>query len=358
MPEFHPLANAFPLLTGEAFDELVEDVKVNGVLDPVVMYEGKILDGRNRWRAAQKLEMPHAEVKLEELIKHHKAPEDPIAFVWSKNAVRRQLTPSQRAMAATKLTDTEVGANRHTTGGKTTVQQAADLAGVGVRSVHRAKTVIEKGIPEVAEAVEAGKLAVTPASEIAEKPAEIQKKIMKDGPEEAAKTVAASKAAKSAPKTPEGPGRGQVGPKVTMTRQMEGSSAEGSKARTAFWTENSELIKDLDSDLLEQFVADLSAERRAIEQLLKVIRQASADAKPVTGTLGSDAAKTLERTAKKTTAPKAPAAKKTAAPRVRKPAVKKVAEVLPSAAKKSAAAKKAAEAPASETSTTENQESK
>lgn len=340
MPEFHPLANAFPLLTGEAFDELVEDVKVNGVLDPVVMYEGKILDGRNRWRAAQKLEMPHSEVKLEELVKHNKAPEDPVAFVWSKNAVRRQLTTSQRAMAATKLTDTGLGANQHTKG-KTTIQRAADLAGVGERTVQRAKTVVDKGVPEVVEAVEAGELAVKTAAEIVTKPAEIQKKIMEDGAEEAAKKVAASRASKVVPAKPDGPGRGQVGPKTTMTRQMEGSSAEGSKARAAFWAENKELIASLDRELLDQFVSDLSAERRAIEQLLKVIRTE----------VPSE------------TAPKAPA-KKTAAPRVRKPvakkttAPKKVAEVLPSAAKKAAAAKKTTAAPVAEASTTESQESK
>jgi ParB-like chromosome segregation protein Spo0J len=339
MPEFHPLANAFPLLTGEPFDELVEDVKTNGVLEAVVMYEGKLLDGRNRWRAAQKLGLPHAEVKFEDLVKNRKAPEDPVAFVWSKNAVRRQLTPSQRAMAATKLTDTKVGANRHTTGGQTTVQQAADLAGVGVASVHRAKTVISKGTPEVVAAVESGKLAVTPAAQIAEKPAEIQRKIMENGAEEAAKTVAASKKTSPVSARPEGPGRGQVGPKVTMTRQMEGSSAEGSKARTVFWAENKELITGLDTELLGQFVKDLTAERRAIEQLLRLVKlecEGPGEAVTTTGT---------------PKAAKAAPVKKTAAPRVRKPAAKKVAEVLPSAARK-ATADKAAK------STTENQETK
>jgi ParB-like chromosome segregation protein Spo0J len=49
---FHPLAELFPLLEGEAFADLVEDIRANGLL-PTVLYEDKILDGRNRYRACQ-----------------------------------------------------------------------------------------------------------------------------------------------------------------------------------------------------------------------------------------------------------------------------------------------------------------
>ena len=46
--EDHELANVFPLLDGEEFDELRRDVEEYGVRESVVLYEGKILDGRNR----------------------------------------------------------------------------------------------------------------------------------------------------------------------------------------------------------------------------------------------------------------------------------------------------------------------
>jgi hypothetical protein len=49
--EFHPLANMFPLLEGGEFDALVEDIRAHGLNEPLVMFEGKILDGRNRCRA-------------------------------------------------------------------------------------------------------------------------------------------------------------------------------------------------------------------------------------------------------------------------------------------------------------------
>lgn len=36
--KFHPLANLFPLIEGTEFLDLVEDVRKNGVLEPVSIY--------------------------------------------------------------------------------------------------------------------------------------------------------------------------------------------------------------------------------------------------------------------------------------------------------------------------------
>jgi ParB-like nuclease family protein len=93
--EFHPIANIFPLLEGEAFAELVEDIRAHGLREDIVIYEEKILDGRNRYRACLEAGVEPTETWY--------GGDDPAEYVWSKNGVRRHLTASQRAMAATAL---------------------------------------------------------------------------------------------------------------------------------------------------------------------------------------------------------------------------------------------------------------
>lgn len=50
---YHQLATIFPLIEGDAFEELKASIKGSRIREPIVLFDGKILDGRNRYRAAK-----------------------------------------------------------------------------------------------------------------------------------------------------------------------------------------------------------------------------------------------------------------------------------------------------------------
>ena len=88
----HPIANIWPLLSDRELQDLVDDIQQNGLLHPVVLYEGKILDGRNRARACELAGVPIKTTKYRG--------DDPIGYAFSLNEKRRHLTTSQRAALA------------------------------------------------------------------------------------------------------------------------------------------------------------------------------------------------------------------------------------------------------------------
>jgi len=155
---FHLLAKIFPLMEGEAFADLVEDISAHGLHEPIVLYEGKILDGRNRYLASKAAEVaPRFETYTGS---------DPLGFVISKNLHRRHLTESQRAMVAANLATMRQGARTDLSPiGEMSQSQAAELLNVGKRSVERAKIVLSEGSPELIQAVQAGELSVSGAEE-------------------------------------------------------------------------------------------------------------------------------------------------------------------------------------------------
>ena len=49
----HELAGDFPEMEGPEFEAFCDDIEENGVLTPLVILDGKILDGWNRYRAVR-----------------------------------------------------------------------------------------------------------------------------------------------------------------------------------------------------------------------------------------------------------------------------------------------------------------
>jgi hypothetical protein len=158
--EGHPLADLFPLIEGPEFEELVADIATQGLLEPLTLYEGKILDGRNRYRACQRLGKPYTYIEY--------SGNEPLNHVISLNVRRRQMTKGQLAMCAAKLANIRAGdfvenqyvasANLQTP--RISQAEAAAMFGVSVRSVAHAQTVRTRGTPELLAAVEEDLLAV------------------------------------------------------------------------------------------------------------------------------------------------------------------------------------------------------
>lgn len=91
---FHEISSYLPLLEDEEFDALVEDIREFGQVESAILYKGKILDGRNRYRACKKLGI---ELQVREWKPSEATGISPLQFVISTNIMRRHLNVAQRS---------------------------------------------------------------------------------------------------------------------------------------------------------------------------------------------------------------------------------------------------------------------
>lgn len=92
----HKIANIFPMMDGDNYLNLKNDIKTNGLREPILIYEGKIIDGRNRYKACM-------ELGIEPELKYYEKNGSLTNFVVSMNLHRRHLTSSQRAAIAVRI---------------------------------------------------------------------------------------------------------------------------------------------------------------------------------------------------------------------------------------------------------------
>lgn len=91
----HPLASAFPKLGKRDLDGLSQSIKLNGLEVPIVLYEGQILDGRNRYDACRS-------AGVEPRFTTYAGPH-PREHVLSLNLDRRHLQEGQKAIVAARM---------------------------------------------------------------------------------------------------------------------------------------------------------------------------------------------------------------------------------------------------------------
>ena len=155
--EYHEDANIFPLIEGEEFEKLVDDIKANGLLNPIVLYEGKILDGRNRYNACNSAGVEPNFIEYDG--------DSPREYVLSLNLTRRHLTESQRALVSARLSNTKHGGNRinQETNSSFDIVKSSKLLNVGTSITKQAKVVLREAPQEDIEAIERGELTVNKA---------------------------------------------------------------------------------------------------------------------------------------------------------------------------------------------------
>ena len=178
--ECHPMCLAFPEMTEEEFAELENDIAGIGLHYPIVLAEGKILDGRHRHRACVNL-------GLRPIFVAFGGPGSPYDYVIATNLKRRNLSPAQKIEVMSNLVEImgerararqrqAAIATNAKLAGETLVanlpeafeagkvrDEVAKQVGVSPRTAQDALTV-KRQDPELWEDVKAGKKAISTAA--------------------------------------------------------------------------------------------------------------------------------------------------------------------------------------------------
>ena len=158
--ELHPLCILFPRMEGTEFDSLVADIKVNGQREPIIVHDGMILDGGNRYRACIEAGIEPQTMKF--------AGGNIVSYVLSANLHRRHMTASQQATIVAVATDW----GKAQKPGKSKTSESANISTLDDRtklsgapkSTQRKADAVAKADPNLAVQVAQGKISLNKAT--------------------------------------------------------------------------------------------------------------------------------------------------------------------------------------------------
>lgn len=172
--KIHPAAEKFPLMDGKEYEDLKEDIRLRGLINPIVKKGNIVLDGRNRLRACE-------EVGVKPEFEEYDG-EDPVGFIIAQNILRRNLTDEQRVAILAKLRGPQLAndaqqrmkqgknvASKSTQGSQGRGRSYEHLAAEGNTTEHKARAALQvaKYTPEQLDDVIAGKQRLAQAAKAA-----------------------------------------------------------------------------------------------------------------------------------------------------------------------------------------------
>ncbi len=194
--ELHPLCTLFPRIIDDEFVALTADIKTHGLREPIILHDGMILDGGNRYRACKAAGVAPNFLTF--------GGGNLVEYVLSSNLHRRHLSAAQRSAITAAVTD---WANANTHGGdrKTdqvpdrvldTAKKRAEISNSPVNTQRKADKVAKEN-PELIQAVARGEVSLDDATrQVA--PQLVRPKKKKKTPEEKRAEKAALEAAEEA----------------------------------------------------------------------------------------------------------------------------------------------------------------
>src|ERR1700732_4651052 len=99
--EPHPLSTLFPPLSDDELQLLADDIQRRGQREPVLTFEGKVLDGMNRVRACRMIRRKPWTMQFDPV----SAKMTPAALVISANLRRRHLSVGQMSAVVVELSE-------------------------------------------------------------------------------------------------------------------------------------------------------------------------------------------------------------------------------------------------------------
>ena len=155
-----PCVELFPAMNSDEFNALKQSIERNGQSEPILLFHGKVVDGRHRLKACQELGI---EPKVQTLsVKNY---EQAKSMAFARNINRRNLAIGQRALMAAALCTRKPGQAKFSAATEPPLSQtqAADLFAVSRDSVQRAVKVYCDGSKELNRQLASGETTLNEA---------------------------------------------------------------------------------------------------------------------------------------------------------------------------------------------------